>query len=169
MKKRIWYTYLIGWKEHDLWYYGYRGAVDPSKDLWVKYFTSSKCVKGIVKRYGDPDYLRIHKIFLNDEQARIFENKFLRKVGAVKSKRWLNQHDCGDRWVTKKGIIPSSETREKVSNSLKGKTWWTNGTSQTKSVDCPSLGWYRGRIKGQLSEEGRRARSQKTFRVKMVV
>lgn len=40
------YTYLIGWSEYDIWYYGVRYAkgCNPA-DLWVKYFTSSKFVR----------------------------------------------------------------------------------------------------------------------------
>jgi hypothetical protein len=40
------YTYLIGWSELDLWYYGVKfgKSADPEKFL-VNYFTSSKYVK----------------------------------------------------------------------------------------------------------------------------
>lgn len=156
-----WYTYLIGWKTLDLWYYGYRGAKSPHDDLWIKYFTSSKCVSGIRDRFGEPDVVKIHKIFDNDTQARTFENKFLRRVKAVTSKRWLNQHDCGDNWVVKRGKIPSQNQRTLVSQSLKGKLWWTNGVHQVKNFTSPGEGWYRGRLKGQLSESGREERKRK--------
>ena len=37
------YTYLIGWTNYDMWYYGVRYTKDADpNELWKKYFTSSK-------------------------------------------------------------------------------------------------------------------------------
>lgn len=57
------YTYLIGWSEHNLWYYGvrYANSTIPENDLWVKYFSSSKYVKDIRKEFGEPDVIQIRK------------------------------------------------------------------------------------------------------------
>ena len=56
------YTYLLGWSEHNTWYYGVRYAkgCHPS-DIWKKYFTSSKHVKNFVKMHGDPDVIEDRK------------------------------------------------------------------------------------------------------------
>ena len=56
------YTYLIGWKSLDKWYYGvrYGKGVHPS-DLWVVYFTSSRHVKKFRDDHGEPDVIEIRK------------------------------------------------------------------------------------------------------------
>lgn len=53
------YTYLIGWSLMGIYYYGaqYRNMANP-KDLWVKYFTSSKTVKIFRSIYGEPDIIQ---------------------------------------------------------------------------------------------------------------
>ena len=85
------FTYLIGWKDLDRWYYGY--TVREPDALWVTYFTSSDHVKRFMQENGDPDVIRVHKIFDSKEEANLFENRFLRRVSAVRSQRWLNRHD----------------------------------------------------------------------------
>lgn len=91
------YTYLIGWRELDRWYYGSRHAneLSPSDDLWKVYFTSSKYVYEMRKQYGEPDVIRVHKIFESSEAAHMFEYRFLKKVNAKSSKRWINQTIMG--------------------------------------------------------------------------
>lgn len=86
------YTYLIGWKLLDLWYYGVRYAkdCDPS-DLWVKYFTSSKKVAILRIECGEPDIVEIRRIFSTPVQAKVWEERVLCRMNAVKSRRWLNQ------------------------------------------------------------------------------
>ena len=46
------YTYLIGWKEKNLWYYGVRYSKDcDTNDLWESYYTSSKYVQKAREKY----------------------------------------------------------------------------------------------------------------------
>ena len=68
------YTYLIGWKYLNKFYYGVRYAkdCDPS-DLWSKYYTSSSIVKSFCKKYGNPDIIDIRKTFENQQEARLHE------------------------------------------------------------------------------------------------
>lgn len=88
------YTYLIGWSNHGMWYYGVRYAknADPS-ELWKKYFTSSKHVKAFAKKYGDPDVIEIRKIFDTADAACIWENKVLKRIKAKSRKDFLNATD----------------------------------------------------------------------------
>lgn len=45
----------------------------------------------------------------------------------------------------------SKEEKKKNSSkggrAVKGYVWWTNGVENTKAIDCPGLGWQRGRTK----------------------
>jgi len=88
------YTYLIGWSKYDKWYYGVRFAKNcNTNELWKSYKTSSKHVKLFYETYGNPDIIQIRKTFENAENARLWENKVLKRLCVVKSERWLNKTD----------------------------------------------------------------------------
>lgn len=114
------YTYLLGWTALDRWYYGYRGGnkVDPEADLWKVYKSSSKHVKAFIKEHGEPDVIRIHKIFDDRFQARDFEWRFLKRVSAVKSERWINKHNSGQGFARRD--VTTEEHRRKISEAKKG-------------------------------------------------
>ncbi len=58
------YTYLIGWSKLNKWYYGCRCAQHcHPNDLWIKYFTSSLYVRQFRKLHGEPDVIKVRKIF----------------------------------------------------------------------------------------------------------
>jgi hypothetical protein len=86
------YTYLIGWPDHNKWYYGVRYADNchPS-DLWNPYKTSSKAVQAYISLYGDPSIKQIRRVFSCKELARIWENKVLKKLNVVFDNKWLNK------------------------------------------------------------------------------
>jgi len=88
------YTYLIGWPEHNLWYYGVRYAnnCNPS-EFWVNYKTSSKHVKDFIAEYGDPSIKQIRKVFNNRDKARLWENKVLKRLKVINESKWLNKTD----------------------------------------------------------------------------
>ncbi len=88
------YTYLIGWSDHNKYYYGVRYSknCDPS-DLWVTYFTSSKYVHEFRKQYGEPNIIEIRKTFDNTNKARLWEHKVLKKMNVIKEDKWLNKTD----------------------------------------------------------------------------
>jgi len=117
------YTYLIGWKEHNLFYYGVRYAMDchPS-DLWNSYFTSSKYVTEQRKKHGDPDIIQIRKTFTSQNDAMDWESKVLRRMNVVLREDFINKTD-------NKSIAPiygskhSDETRIKMSLSHIGKSF----------------------------------------------
>ena len=88
------YTYLIGWSDRNMWYYGVRyGKNCHPDDLWRTYFTSSKPVKRIRELYGDPDIIQIRKVFDSVNVARLWEHKTLRRLRVVSDNRFINQTD----------------------------------------------------------------------------
>lgn len=88
------YTYLIGWKDHNRFYYGVRFAkkCHPS-ELFVSYFTSSKSVKQMIQDIGTPDLIQVRKIFDNALDARRWEHRVLTRLKVIESEKWLNKTD----------------------------------------------------------------------------
>jgi hypothetical protein len=87
------YTYLVGWPEHNIWYYGVRYSQDcDPDDLWKPYKTSSAHVKKFVSENGDPTVIQVRKVFDNEIQARLWEHRVLKRLKVVGDARWLNQH-----------------------------------------------------------------------------
>lgn len=64
-------------------------------DLWTTYFTSSKFVKAMAEKHGKPDVIEIRRTFSSSKKTRMWEKKVIRRIGAVKSKRWLNLANGG--------------------------------------------------------------------------
>ena len=95
------YTYLIGWRSLDKWYYGvrYRKGCNPS-DLWLTYFTSSPKVKAFRDQYGEPDIIQVRKTFTTPVQARLWEDKVHHRMNVVKSQKWLNQNYGNRKFIT---------------------------------------------------------------------
>jgi len=94
------YTYLIGWPEHNTWYYGVRYANNcmPS-ELWVSYKSSSKYVAEFAKAHGSPSITQVRKTFHTKDAARLWEHKVLKKLKVVNDEKWLNRTD-------NKAIVP---------------------------------------------------------------
>lgn len=88
----IYYTYLIGWSNHNKWYYGVRYSKHShTNELWSTYFTSSKHVSDFRKNYGEPDIVEIRKTFTDSYSARLWENKVLLRMDVVRDDKWLNK------------------------------------------------------------------------------
>lgn len=133
MKTTIPFTYLIGWTEHNLWYYGVRFAkgCNPN-DLWTKYFTSSEVVASTRITLGEPDVVQVRKQFLTEVDAKNWEDKILSSIPKDKRQHWLNQTFSSFRGVVftetirkrigekSKGRECKTETRDKISKSMKG-------------------------------------------------
>ncbi|UMO77240.1 putative SEG-like homing endonuclease [Stenotrophomonas maltophilia phage vB_SmaM_Ps15] len=115
------YTYLIGWRELDVWYYGYRSAnrVAPDDDLMIEYFTSSGYVEAFIRDHGIPDVIRVHKTFGDRSEALRYEERFLDRVNATESSRWLNKSNRGKFHTP--AVLPV-EWRESISKGAKGNT-----------------------------------------------
>ena len=90
------YTYLIGWKKYNKYYYGVRFSKksDPS-ELWISYFTSSKHVKDFYSLHGEPDLIEIRKTFDDSDKAILWESKVLKKMKVLHDDKWLNQNIAG--------------------------------------------------------------------------
>jgi hypothetical protein len=95
MVKTIPFTYLIKHIPTDKYYYGvmYRKGCNPN-DFWTKYFTSSKKVKSLIKRYGKKSFIfEIRKTFKKAEQALNWEHKVLRRMKVIHKNNFLNLTD----------------------------------------------------------------------------
>lgn len=87
------YTYAIGWKKYGIWYYGVRYSKNSYVgDIWVTYFTSSPIVKSFVLNYGQPDIVKVTRIFETKEEACAHEFRFLSRVKANTNNKMLNAH-----------------------------------------------------------------------------
>jgi len=122
------YTYLIGWKSQRLWYYGVRYAKNcKPEELWKTYKTSSIYVKQAAEQFGEPDVIQIRKTFKCKKKAMRWEQKTIKRIGAVKSEFWLNKTDNMSTWYYdfERNTIPgsvagSSKTRGKTYEEIHG-------------------------------------------------
>lgn len=109
------FTYLIGWSKLNKWYYGVRIKPDTTPaDLWSTYFTSSNIVKHYRKIYGEPDTVKVRRIFDTKEQALLWEHKVLRRLRVKKRNEWLNiSHGYGDTH----SLTQTEQSKQKISNT----------------------------------------------------
>lgn len=122
----IYFTYLIGWSQHNKWYYGVRYATGchPS-DLWTKYFTSSKGVKAFRKTHGEPDIVQVRKTFTSRFKACRWEEKVLKRMKVKYREDSLNMNDryAPPRFTGKSnpfwGKQHSEETKKKIAETKK--------------------------------------------------
>jgi len=126
------YTYLIGWTQYNLFYYGVRHANNCNpKELWVKYFTSSNIVKDYRKKLGEPDIIQIRKTFNNEQSALDWEREVLRRLNVLENKKWLNANIAGS---VSFHTLPKTENHKKnISKALKGRvnSWAIGNTHAT--------------------------------------
>ena len=151
------YTYLIGWRELDTWYYGVRtaNAEEPESDLWIRYFTSSKFVKALRESHGEPDVVRVHKRFNSREEAVEFEKKILTRMGVVKSDRWLNRTTGGSEGFHS-GKYRTPEVYARISKNLKGRVF-RSGYALSEETKSKIGQAHRGKVP---SDETRRKWSE---------
>ena len=130
------FTYIIGWSEHQKFYYGARWAKGCSPDdLWNTYFTSSKHVKSFRNIHGDPDIIEVRKIFSDVEKCRLYEQKCLRRLGVLKKDQWLNKNING-------AFLPLRQTEEHKQNkvasfkkTMQGRPTFTKGKHSAESLE----------------------------------
>jgi len=86
------YTYLVGWSNLNVWYYGvrWRKLCNPA-DLWKSYFTSSKYVSEFRLQNGEPDVIQIRKVFTTKEEAKVWEDIVLRRMKLSTRSNFLNK------------------------------------------------------------------------------
>ena len=120
MKEYKPYCYLIGWSNLNVWYYGSeyanRSKIANPVNLWTLYFTSSTKVKEFVKLHGDPDIIKIRKIFNTARETIFWEYRVLRKLKVRKNPKWLNINE-GRAPV---GIAWTEEQKKKKSAEVSG-------------------------------------------------
>lgn len=133
------YTYLIGWSKQNKFYYGRRTAKNcHPNEFWVKYFTSSDEVAKFRIENGEPDIIKIRKIFPNNPDAcKLWECKFLQKINAQENNIFLNKKNGDTNWDTtgknpwNKGIKtpPLNHARSKsyIIKDPKGNTFLVTG------------------------------------------
>ena len=107
------YTYLIGWSKYNKFYYGSRYAKNSNpNDLWKNYFTSSKEVHKFREKYGEPDIIKIRKIFNCREETINWEFNVLKKLKVKSNDKWLNIAIGKPSFLGKKH---SNETKKRMS------------------------------------------------------
>ena len=95
MIKTIPFTYLLKHIPTNKFYYGvrFKKCCHPN-DLWTKYFTSSKKVKGLIKRYGKKSFVfEIRKVFKTTQESIKWENKVLKRMKVIHRNDFLNLTD----------------------------------------------------------------------------
>jgi hypothetical protein len=142
------YTYIIGWSDHNKWYYGcqYSSKSHP-QNLWTKYFTSSKSVFNFRKEYGEPDIVLVCETFDDPLDAKKWEDDVLLSIPKDQYSYWLNK-----RFGSFKGVVDSPERREKLRLTKLGTIPWNKGKT---NADFISLGKkiIPGKPKGSKEKE----------------
>ena len=153
------YTYLIGWSNLDIWYYGRRtGKNCNPADLWNTYFTSSRYVKEFRSLHGEPDVIQVRKTFNTKEKCCIWESKVLHRINAAKSTKWLNKRNSDGLWDTtgiepvNKGKPRDNATKLKISQTCSNRTFTDSHKENIRlsklgkpSPNKGKIGWSRNK------------------------
>ena len=125
------YTYLIRFIPTGQFYYGAKTAKGcHPDDLWVKYFTSSKIVKKLIKEYGKDSFEIISiKLHENKEDALVWEEIYLISVNVGYNEEYLNRHNGGKNF-TMAGMQHSEETKAKWDRSGENNPNYNNKISE---------------------------------------
>ena len=105
------FTYLLKHTPTNRYYYGvkFKKGCHPN-DFWTKYFTSSKKVKGLIRRYGKKSFqFEIRKTFKTQQEAMNWEHKVLRRMKVIYRNDFLNQTD--NKSIDPKIVIKYNTTR----------------------------------------------------------
>lgn len=169
------YVYLIGWKKHDLWYYGvsYKKNCHPSQ-LWETYFTSSSYVSETRMKFGEPDVVEIRRTFSSKEKACLWEEKVLRRMNVLKEDKWLNKNVSGAILLSKEDYkkigLKTSKTRKKrnISPWNKGKTKYTDDRllSASKSQSKPKSETHKMSLRKPKSDTSKMGKYERSASVK---
>jgi hypothetical protein len=134
------FTYCITFLLTGEKYYGVRYAkkCQPAQ-LWDTYFTSSIKIHNLISMHGKSAFsFEVRKTFTTKEEACAYENKFLLKINAAANPKWLNSSNgagtfhCTQESSKKSGLkhqgkTISTETRQKISKTTKGRESWKKG------------------------------------------
>lgn len=140
------YTYLIGWTNLNRYYYGVRYADKCSpEDFWVSYFTSSKEVKKMRVKFGEPDVKEIRKVFDDKFSAQIWEKRVLTKMNVLNDNKWLNGNIGG--------IIDINIIKEKLTGRTLSETTKQRMREAKLGKKRNTAAWNKGRIGAQKHSE----------------
>lgn len=144
MQDRLPFTYIISHVNADVHYYGVRfcRGCHPS-ELGTKYFSSSKALQRRIKKYGINQFkFQVRKTFESIEKALEWESRFLKKINAAESKKWLNMHNGDGKFLNKGGYKLSEETKEKMRKpkSQNHKKALSNNHARLSGEDHPRYG-----------------------------
>lgn len=100
-------------------------------NLWTNYFTSSDHVDSMRSFHGEPDVIQVRRTFATAEQALVWEQRLIRRLGAVSDPRWINRCVFGDKIFsidedTRKRIVETRRTN--------GKPWHSTETASRISI-----------------------------------
>ena len=125
------YTYLIGWKNQNLWYYGSesknKSGIAHPDNLWVSYFTSSHVVKRLRKEHGDPDVIQIRRTFSCPHACLAWEQKVLSRIRVVGNPKWINRAVYGNRQFSQDEEV---KTKRVSTRKTKHKHWHSEETKK---------------------------------------
>ena len=150
------YTYYLFHIPTNQHYYGvqFNNNADP-KDLWVKYFSSSKRVKKLIEEYGSESFkVEIRKTFNSSKEAINWERRVLSKLNAKNRKDWLNCTNAEMQYVNKGGYKLTDEqiirrkgkrpwnvgvpmpdyVKEIVHGARRGKSSWNKGIARPEHL-----------------------------------
>lgn len=113
------YTYLAIHRDSGKFYYGCRKS--ETVDIGITYFTSSKLVLRMISENKNSFDFFLRRKFNSYEEARVWENKFLRKIKCVSNSKCLNQAISSPK-ICKKDSESEKQRRISISNAMK-KRW----------------------------------------------
>lgn len=165
------YTYLVKHKPSGKVYYGVRikNKIDPTDDLFVRYFTSSRIIQELIAQDGiDAFEWQVRKEFNNELAAVTWEYKVLRRCRVLEHQdRWLNKNAAGRKLLTKfgakvisathRGKPKSEEHKEKIRQALIGKNVGRKHTAEAiEKIRAHSTGANNPMYGKSQSEETKR-------------
>ena len=152
----MYYTYLVGWKKYNIWYYGARWANDAHpNDLWVSYFTSSFEV-GTTRQYcGEPDVIEIRKTFSNKQKCRKWEHVVLRRMKVVTHKYWLNKTTATGPPIATTGMH-SEEFKRKLAERNSKRVWTSESREKLRIAGIKNKQNLPSRKGSTMSEEAKK-------------
>lgn len=147
------YTYLIGWSNHNKWYYGaeYGSVVkiaNPS-NLWNTYFTSSSEVKKFREEYGEPDVIEVRRTFITEKDCREWEDKVLTKLNVIRSEKWLNKRQGSSVLFICEGHSQESKDKMRGPRGPQNKEWIKNRFANRVPAKTTALKGRPSPIKGR--------------------
>ena len=88
------YCYFIGWTKESKYYYGVKYGRDANPStFWVNYFTSSRYVRQMREKFGEPNIIKVRRTFKTSKEAINWEEKVIRRLNIVRSELWLNKNN----------------------------------------------------------------------------